>query len=118
MQTEFIVRLLDADRQVLAWTRIPAETRGDGKLWAMQAFVAAVTKSGQAVAMNYHWPDVHCYTTVPLSAPVMVQAGSVVTVPLADLIHIPSEPLPLPPVTVTSSVHTVVPTGTFQSCGN
>lgn len=110
MQTMFIVRLLDAERQVLAWTKIPAETRGDGRLWAMQAFVAEVEQNGTAVAMNYHWPDVHCYTTVPLPHGVPVTAGQVVSLPLADLIHIPSEPLPLPPVTVRSSVTTAVGT--------
>lgn len=110
MQTMFIVRLLGADRQVLAWTKIPAETRGDGRLWAMQAFVAEVEQDGTAVSMNYHWPDVHCYTTVPLPGPVPVTAGQVVSLPLADLIYIPSEPLPLPPVTVRSNVTTSIGT--------
>jgi hypothetical protein len=104
MQTMFVVRLLDGQRNVLAWTKIPAETRGDGKLWAMQAFVAEVDQSGTATALNYHWPDVHCYVTVPLPSPVQVSAGQVISLPLADLIHIPSEPLPLPPVTVRSNV--------------
>jgi hypothetical protein len=104
MQTIFIVRLLDADRQVLAWTKIPAETKGDGRLWAMQAFVAEVEQDGLATALNYHWPDVHCYITVPLASPIPVAAGSVISLPLADLIHIPSEPLPLPGVTVRSNV--------------
>ena len=108
MQTVFIVRLLNADREVLAWTKIPAETRGDGKLWAMQAFVAEVDTAGEAVALNYHWPDVHCYVTVPLPMTVPVTVGQVVSLPLADLIHIPSEPLPLPAVTVRSNVTAAV----------
>ena len=104
MQTMFVVRLLNAERQVLAWTKIPAQTRGDGKLWAMQAFVAEVDQAGTATALNYHWPDVHCYVTVPLPEPVAVASGQVISLPLADLIHIPSEPLPLPPVTVRTNV--------------
>ena len=110
MQTTFIVRLLNAEREVLAWNKVPAETRGDGKLWAMTAFSAEVYLAGTAVAMNYHWPDVNCYVTVPLPQPVTVAAGQVVTLPLADLIHIPSEPLPLPPVTVRSNVTAAVGT--------
>jgi hypothetical protein len=111
VETTFIIRLLNGKREVLAWKKITAETRGDGKLWAKEAFVAAVLQSGTAVALNYHWPDVHCYVTVPLPVDVPVHAGEVISLPLADLIHIPSEPLPLPPVTVTSSVTVATPTG-------
>jgi hypothetical protein len=113
VETPFIIRLLDANREVLAWKKVTAETKGDGRLWAKENFVAAVTRTGTAVALNYHWVDVHCHTTVALPQPVQVEFGQVVTLPLADLVHIPSEPLPLPPVTVTSSVEVGVPVGTI-----
>jgi hypothetical protein len=106
MQTMFIVRLLNAEREVLAWNKIPAETKGDGGLWALQQFVAEVDTNGVGTAICFHWPDVHVYQTRPLAQPLPVEVGKVITVPIMEtpMIHIRSEPLPLPGVTVKQSV--------------
>lgn len=106
----FVVRLLNAKREVLAWTKIPAQTKGDGGLWAMQQFVAEAEVTDVGVAMCFHWPDVHVYQTRPLPSPVPVEVGKVVTVRIMDapMLHIRSEPLPLPGVTIRSNI-TVMP---------
>jgi hypothetical protein len=106
MQTVFVVRLLDANRQVLAWNHIPAHTKGDGGLWADHNFVAEAQETGEAVAMCFHWPEVHVYQTRPLLQPVHVDAGKVVSIPIlaTPMLHIQSEPLELPPVTVRTNV--------------
>jgi hypothetical protein len=110
MEHMFVVRLLNDQREVLAWTKIPAETRGDGGLWAKQEFVAECDRAGVGVAMCFHWPDVHVYQTWPLPDPIPVEIGKVVTVRIMrqPMIHIRSEALPLPGVTVHSNV-TVMP---------
>lgn len=105
MQTMFHLRLLAADRSVLAWTKIHADTKGDGCLWASQAFVAECEESGTATAVHVHWPDVHFHYTVPLPQPMDVQAGQVVTIPLAEpLLRLTSEAEAVPPVTLRRSV--------------
>ena len=106
METMFVVRLLDKDRNVLAWNKIPADTRGDGGLWAKQEFVAEADKTGVGVSICFHWPDVHVYQTRPLPDPIPVDAGKVVTVLISKvpMLHINSESLPLPGVTVHSNV--------------
>lgn len=105
MQTIFIVRLLNDKRQVLAWTRIPAETKGDGCLWPMQNFVAEGDVTGTGVAICTHWPDVNVHATVPLQGGVPVEVGKIVTVALnGPLFRIGSDTQELPAVTVRQSV--------------
>jgi hypothetical protein len=105
MQTTFIVRLFDADRHVLAWTRIPCMTKGDGCLWPEQHFVAEADVTGVATDICYHWVDVNVHTTVPLPERIPVEVGKVVTVPLFDpLLRLNSDARPLPAVTVRQSI--------------
>lgn len=105
MTTTFILRLLDAERRVLGWSKVPVESRGDGCLWATQGFVAEADTDGLGVAVNLHWPEVHVYHTAGLAVPIAVQAGEVFHIPLTDpVLRLTSEGLPLPPVTVRSSV--------------
>jgi hypothetical protein len=105
VQTIFIVRLLNTQRDVLAWTRVPAETKGDGCLWPMQAFVAEGDVHGTGVAICVHWPDVNVHTTIPLEGPIPVDVGKVVSYAFSGpLLRIGSDTQPLPPVTQRSSV--------------
>jgi hypothetical protein len=109
----FIVRLLDADRQILAWNKLPVETRGDGNVWAMQNFVAEAEQTGKATGICYHWADLHVYQTVPFAEPVQCVAGQTITIPIHNsvILSVPSEPLPLPPITVRSDVTVGIGTG-------
>jgi hypothetical protein len=103
--TTFVIRLLDADRRVLAWTKTPAVPKGDGCLWAMQYFVAEAEVAGTATHLCYHWVDVNVHTTVPLPQPIGVTVGQVITVPLREpLVTIGSDHRPLPPLTVRQPV--------------
>jgi hypothetical protein len=104
----FIGRLIDQDRRVLGWNRIPAETRGDGGLWPTQNFLCECEEAGVAVAVIWHWVDVHAYMTRPLVQPLPVTKGLVVTVPVLTsgepLFRIDSEPEPLPGLVMKQSV--------------
>lgn len=103
MQTTFILRLVDANREVLAWTKLPVKAKGDGCLWPEHHFVAEADVTGVATDLIIHWQDVNVHTTVALPEPLPVVAGKVVTVPLTEpLIRMPSDPRPLPAVTVRS----------------
>lgn len=111
MQTTFILRLLDKDRQVLGWTRIVGETRGDGAVYATQDFVAEADVTGTATALNVHWPELHWHDTTTLPGAMSVEQGKVFTVRIKDqtLLRVASESLPLPAVTVRSSVDIRIP---------
>lgn len=103
MDTMFHLRLLSARREVLGWNKIPAETRGDGCLWAKpgQSFTFEADADGVGVAVNFHWPDVHVHLTMPLPESIAVTSGKVYSIRLDHpMLRIASEPLDLPPVTV------------------
>jgi len=105
MQTMFHIRLLTAERDVLAWTKVAAISKGDGCIWATQDFVAECDRDGTATALHVHWPDVHFYYTVPLQDHQAVVAGQVVSLPLKEpLVRLNSELEAVPPVTVRSAV--------------
>jgi len=96
-----IVRLLDKDREVLGWSHIPCETRGNGGIWAKQAFVFQAQLTGQGTAVCYHQPDIHVYHSFDLPKAIDVDAGKVYTIRLDNVLFmLHSEALPLPPVTV------------------
>jgi hypothetical protein len=113
MQMMFVVRLLDKDRNILAWNKLPVETRGDGGFWATQNFVAEAEATGMATGICYHWPDLHVYQTVALPEPVQCILGQTIAIPIHNtaILTVPSEPLPLPAVTVRSNVTVGIGTG-------
>lgn len=106
-QHQFILRLLDKDRHVLGWTKLFAETRGDGCFRAMQHFVAEADATGTGTDVCIHWPDVNVHRTVPLAQPIAAVAGAVFSVPLNGeaILTIDGDARPLPPVTVRTAVH-------------
>lgn len=112
MTTVFHLRLLDAGREVLGWTKVPATTRGDGCLWAAQNFVFEAERSGVGTAIHVHWPDINVRMTLPLPQPIPVDAGKVYTLPVTEkpLLRIGGEDLPVPPVTVRTPVEIGVAT--------
>ena len=99
------VRLIDVNSQVLGWTRLPAETRGDGCLWAKHHFVFEADRDGIGTEMAIHEPDLNVWTFVPLPQPLEVTAGKVFTIRLEKpLLQFGSSARPLPGVTVRTNV--------------
>jgi len=104
MQIGLQVRVLDADRRVLAWNRLIGEMRGDGKIWPTQALLAEATLTGEAVEIAVAWPIMGVHQSMPMP-PAHVEAGQVITVPFPSwVMAFESDPRPLPGVTVGSSV--------------
>jgi hypothetical protein len=101
-----IVRLLDANRQVLGWTKIPCYTRGDGGIWARQAFVFEAEMAGIGTHVHYHEPDQNIWLQMPVPEPMPVDAGKVYSIALSNaLFQITSNPEHVPPaVTVRTNV--------------
>jgi hypothetical protein len=110
MHYRFVVRLLSATREVLAWNQIFCVAKGDGCLRATQDFLAEGQVTGTATSICVHWVDVHVHTTMPLPQPIAVDQGKVVSVPLNNtaLFTIQGDRGELPGVTVTQSVQVAV----------
>lgn len=103
MQTTFILRAVNAQREVLGWTKVPVKSKGDGCLWAEQDFVAEGDVTGLATDLILHWQDVNVHTTVSLGGALPIERGKTFVIPLREpLIVLPSDPRPLPGVTVRS----------------
>ncbi len=114
MAIRCILRVLDADGQLLAWAELQAETRGNGAIWATQPFMCEeADRSGQGVKLNVHWPDLNIHITHAVT-PITVQEGRPVVLAWPSdrpLMAFPTDPTPLPPVTVRTSVAIGVPAG-------
>lgn len=110
MHYRFIVRLLDAGRQVLAWNQMFCEAKGDGALRAIQDFFAEAQDFGTATDLCVHWVDVNVHMTSPLPQPVVCETGKVVSVPLRGvaLFTMTGDTRELPAVTQTTSVSVAV----------
>jgi len=105
MQVGLQVRVLDAERRVLAWNRLIGELRGDGRVWPTQALLAEAETSGQAVEVSVAWPALGVHQSLPLPQAIAVEAGQVIQVPFPSwVLAFESDPRPLPGVTVRSSV--------------
>lgn len=106
----FIVRLLDAERRVLAWNQVFCECRGDGALRSLQDFLGEAQESGTATGLCVHWVDVNVHMTTLLPQPVVCDVGKVVSVPLRGLalFTLAGDTTELPAVTLTQSVHVAV----------
>jgi hypothetical protein len=77
--TRLVIRLLGAGNQLLGWTEIDAEARGDGRLWATAPVAVLVEEAGLTAEISAHWVDVNVEARSPV-APVQVQVGQPVTV--------------------------------------
>lgn len=117
MSIRCIVRLLGVDRALLAWAEVQGEPRGHGIVGATGPFAAHADRTGVAVFLDVHWPDldVHFRTTI---APVELTAGTPIAFQLERLFVINGSREPLPAVTVKQSVTISVPTGAMGVKGN
>ncbi len=111
-----VVRVLDADNRLLAWAPVPAEMRGDGCLWVTGVHPAPVEAVGVPAWISVHWPDLNVQVRTRLPSVSSVAPGQ--TIPLAwpqPVIRFPSDPTPMPGVTVRGPVGIAPPTGNLQS---
>ena len=113
LTTKLIVRVLDDDGALLAWTEVMAEARGDGCLWPKaQTFTACVEQSGTPASLSVHWADVNIEVRTPLAAGTLV-AGAPVTLSFhgQPAMIVGQMPGALPPVTVRAPISISMPVG-------
>ncbi len=114
LTTRLIIRVIDADELLLAWTDIEAEARGDGRLWSTISPLLLVERAGTPHTLSVHWPDVHVEARTPLTLEA-VTIGSTITLPWENtpVLIVGPVPGPLPPVTVRGSIQIGVPVGSL-----
>lgn len=111
MSEKIVIRLLTAGRQLLGWTAVSAEKRGDGHLWVDAPVQVGVEVEGRATQVSLHWADLNLEWVRAL-APHVVHPGQIVCVhPGGVLITVGRMASGLPPVTVRSAVQIAPPTG-------
>jgi hypothetical protein len=119
MTARFIVRLLDADGQLLSWADVLAEARPQGRprstpFFSLNPTRFVIERDGVASRITIHWADVDVARVGPDMTPTPVQAGQVFTFTWLGpvwLIEGSQQDVPLPAVTVRAPVAIGVPAG-------
>jgi hypothetical protein len=122
MTTRFIVRLLDADAQLLAWAEVfadatPQERGGSCPFWATTPTSFVVERDGVASLVTIHWADLDVARQQALLEPVAVSVGQVFTFAWMEPVWlVPGmRNVPLPAVTVRKPVTVSVPVGVMAA---
>lgn len=122
MATKFVVRLLDPDDQLLAWTTVwadpkPQEGRASCPFWPTGATQFAIEQAGVVTRMSVHWCDLDIARVSQPMEPTAVQVGQVFTFAWLEPVWLVAgmRDVPVPPVTVRESVTLVVPTGSLTA---
>jgi hypothetical protein len=78
MDAKFIVRLLTADNDLLAWAEVVAEARPQGRprstpFLARESTLFSIEQTGQAKRISIHWADLDLVRQNELSEGVLVK---------------------------------------------
>jgi hypothetical protein len=119
MTQTFVVRLCDADRRMLSWARVEAESRpqrpkaGSCPFYAAQPTVFIIDRVGVATQLIVHWANLDVVRSVPMLTSVDVEPGQVHQFSWMEPVWlVPGErDIVLEGVTERSSVMIGVPTG-------
>lgn len=125
MTQKFVVRLLDAENQLLGWAEVSASARPQGQrrscpFWADRPTQFVIDQDGIAAQITIHWCDLDLARSSPPLEPTAVKAGQVFTLNWIEpvwLVPAPEKDVPLPAVTVRQSVTLTPPAGQLTSAG-
>lgn len=119
---KFVVRLLDAEGQLLAWTTVWAEPKpqargGSCPFFATEPTTFVAERSGRAVETTIHWCDLDVARRQALAEPVAIEAGQVLRFAWLEPVWlVPGmRDVPLPAVTVREPVSVAVPVGSLTA---
>lgn len=104
LTTKVVVRVLSADGELLGWTQVQAEARGDGCLWAPSTTVVPFEATGRAATLSLHLADFHIESRMAIDVEARIGSGVTLAQPLLKLGDTPGY---LPPVTVRSAPVTI-----------
>ncbi len=109
--TKLVIRILDAQDQLLGWAEAQGEARGDGKLWVSGPTLVGIERDGETAYLSVHWCDVNVEIRSVIER-TLVQPGKIFRLP-GEWPAITCGPAAggLPPVTVRSPVSIDVPLG-------
>lgn len=121
MTARFIVRLLEDDGGLLAWTEVQAVAKPQDRpaascpFWPVAETVFPIERDGSASKISVHWPELDVARVESLSAPVAVKAGERRALPWLQPVWLVAgmRDVPLPAVTVGRPVAIGVPVGSL-----
>ena len=118
MTARFIVRLLDAAGELLAWAEVyakasPQERAVSRPFWPITPTRFVIERDGVAARLSIHWADLDVARLAPPLEPAPVQAGQIFTFTWIEPVWLVQgmRDVPLPQVTVHSPVAIGVPAG-------
>jgi hypothetical protein len=125
MIARFIVRLLTADGDLLAWTEVRAEAKPQGRprstpFMAVGPSTFVIEQDGTAEQMSIHWPDLDVVRVAKPMESTPVQVGQVFTFTWSEpvwMVEGSKVDVPMPPVTVRANVRIGIPVGTLNAVG-
>ena len=125
MPTKFVVRLLDAEDALLAWSEVSADPSPQAPRGASCPFFAPgptlfpIERAGRAVKITVHWCDLDVARLATPIAPLEVVVGQVVRYDwIEPLWLVPGmRDVPLPAVTVRAPIAIGVPSGAVIGAG-
>lgn len=112
MTTKLVLRVLDAQGQLLGWTAVDAEARGDGTLRATRPVSVLMDAAGTPDTVSIHWADVNVEVRVPCQGGQPLAPGVWLVLHEYErepMIRLGTPAGGLPPVTVKQSVAIGVP---------
>jgi hypothetical protein len=125
MIARFIVRLLTAEGDLLAWSEVHAQAKPQGRprstpFMAMGPTSFVIERDGIASQLSVHWADLDVARATPLMQATPVQLGQVVRFDWIEpvwMVKGSEVDVPLPPVTVRAQVTIAPPVGSLVSIG-
>lgn len=119
---KFVVRLLTDAHELLSWAEVRAEPRPQDRgascpYWPTGPTSFVIERNGVASTISVHWCDLDVARMQKIIEPTPVQAGQVMTFAWMEPIWlVPGQrDVPLPAVTVRSSVTLVPPRGQLNA---
>jgi hypothetical protein len=124
MVDRFVVRLLTAEGDLLAWSEVQAQTKPQGRhrstpFMALGPTMFVIEQNGIASHVAVHWCDLDVARMFALETPAAVSVGQVLrydwfTMPVW-MVEGSKVDVPLPPVTVRAQVKIAPPTGNLSA---
>lgn len=122
MKHKFVVRLLDKEAKLLAWTTVWAEAKPQDRgascpLWATSPTQFVIERDGVAEEITVHWCELDIARRREVGEALPVSVGQILNFTWLEPVWLVAgmHDVPLPPVTVKNSEEIAIPVGTLLS---
>jgi hypothetical protein len=112
LTTKLVIRIMDAQNQLLGWAEATGEAKGDGKIWVDAPTRVMIEQTGIPHLLSVHWCDVNVEIRSLVEQKKPLAFGNVLELP-GQWPAITCGPAAggLPPVTVRDPVSIGIPVG-------